>query len=132
MQHRNHFWGTGWGMGCRMMGMVNQGMMNQGMMMGSNCYNWMQQHGDGNFWNQSTWKDLRFNSGGKLAEPLTKEQAKNIAQSYLEWMNNPRLKLGQIIEKENSFEFSLVTKDDSLVEKYVIDRETASIQPLED
>ena len=127
MQHRNHFWGNGRGMGCGM-----RGMMNPGMMMGQGCWNWMQNHQGSQSGNQSFWKDLRFNSDGKLVEPLTKEQAKIVAQSYVEWMGNPRLKLGQIIDKEGVFEFTLVTKDDSLVEKYAIDKATAGIQPLDD
>lgn len=132
MSHRNHFRGNGWGMGCGMRGMMNPGMMNRGMMMRSDCYNWMQQQGGGNFRNQNPGIDLRYDNYGNLLQPLTKEQAKAIAESYIEGIGNPRLKLGQFIDKGDFFEFSLVTKDDSLVERYAIDKKTAIINSLID
>lgn len=127
MTHRNHFWGNGWGMGCGMMG-----MMNSGMMMNHNCWNRMQNMQSGRKWNQPLWKDLQFDNYGNLSEPLSKDQTKILAESYIEAMGNPRLKLGQITDKGDSFEFSLVTKDGSLVEKYVIDKQTAWINSLMD
>ena len=78
----------------------------QGMMIRPQWCNWMQRQVGGNFRSQSPWKNLRFNSDGKLADPFTKEQAKDIAHTYIEAMGNPRLKLGPVIDKEDSFSYS--------------------------
>ena len=39
-------------------------------------------------------------------------------------MNNPNLKLGKIEEKDNGFEVDIVTKNNSLVDKILVDKNT--------
>jgi len=131
MNHQGWGPGHGMGMGPGMMGcqMMGSGMMGPGGMMGSGtgCCG-MGGMGQSS-WSQGPWKDLRYNSLGTLIDPLNKKQAKEIADYYVAWMGNPRLKVGDIDEKESVFEVSIVTNDNSLVNKLIIDKQTGSAQP---
>ena len=55
-------------------------------------------------------------------EPLDKEQARTLAENYI--AQNPHLKVGQIEEQGEVYVAAIVTQDDSLVEKLVIDKQT--------
>ena len=103
--------GGGWGMGPGMMGPgwqrgpewgpgygMNRGRMGPG-------YGYRQQ-------NQQPQK------------PLEKGDAETIVKKYLVSMNNPNLKLGKIEEKDNGFEVDIVTKNNSLVDKILVDKNT--------
>jgi hypothetical protein len=69
----------------------------------------MQQYG-------SNWQDVKT--------PLTKERATNIVQNYLKSTGNPNLKLGEVKETDAHFEVEIVTKDNSLVDKILVDKST--------
>ncbi len=84
----------GGGMGCCMMG---QGGAGQSGMMAPN-----------------------LNQG----QPLSKEQAKQMLDNYVGYTNNPNLKLGEIADKGDLFEATIITKDGSLVDKIQIDKKT--------
>ncbi|MBI5182724.1 MAG: hypothetical protein HZA06_07455 [Nitrospirae bacterium] len=64
------------------------------------------------------------------AAPITKDEAATILQNHLKWTRNPNLKLGKITEKETGFEAEIVTKDNSLVNKIFIDKETGRTKPI--
>ncbi|MBI5043302.1 MAG: hypothetical protein HZC10_05645 [Nitrospirae bacterium] len=64
------------------------------------------------------------------AAPITKDEAAAILQNHLKWTRNPNLKLGKITEKETGFEAEIVTKDNSLVNKIFIDKETGRTKPI--
>lgn len=53
-------------------------------------------------------------------EPLSRTAARELAQNYV--AGNPNLKLGEIVEQEDAYVASIVTQDDSLVEKLLIDK----------
>lgn len=55
---------------------------------------------------------------------LTKEQAANWARNYLARLSNPNLKLGKITETETHFQAEILTKDNSLVEKILVEKAT--------
>jgi hypothetical protein len=55
-------------------------------------------------------------------EPLKEKDVKAIVENYLQSTRNPNLKLGKIKEKDNYFEAEILTKDDSLVDKIIVDR----------
>jgi hypothetical protein len=57
-------------------------------------------------------------------KPLEKGDAETIVKNYLDSMNNPNLKLGKIEEKDNGFEVDIVTKNNSLVDKILVDKNT--------
>ncbi len=62
----------------------------------------------------------RFNR----ATPLTKDEAKQLLESYMSYRNNPNLKLGEIADKGDMFEAPVTTKDGSLVEKIQVDKKS--------
>jgi hypothetical protein len=55
---------------------------------------------------------------------VTKEQATSWARNYLAALNNPNLKLGNVTETETHFQAEILTKDNSLVEKILIEKAT--------
>ena len=62
--------------------------------------------------------------GEYRTEQLTKNDAQTIVQDYLYRLSNPNLKQGKIKETDHEFEVEIVTKDNSLVEKLLIDKQT--------
>ncbi|MDP6620310.1 MAG: hypothetical protein QGG90_12855 [Nitrospinota bacterium] len=63
-------------------------------------------------------------------EKLTKEKAESIVKRRLAFLGNPNLKVGSVKEESGGFVAEIVTKDDSLVDRLRIDKETGFIQPI--
>lgn len=61
---------------------------------------------------------MSYNKG----QPVTKEQAKQLLENYVGSKNSPNLKLGEIVDKGEAFEATIVTKDGALVEKIQVDK----------
>ena len=59
---------------------------------------------------------------------LTKDQAEQMMQNYVRYLNNPNLKAGDVADKGEFFESTVVTKEGSLVEKIQIDKSTGSFR----
>ncbi|MEJ2427899.1 MAG: hypothetical protein P8075_03095 [Deltaproteobacteria bacterium] len=57
-------------------------------------------------------------------KPLEKSDVETMMKNYLASVRNPNLKLGKIAEKDNGFEVDIVTKDNSLVDKILVDKNT--------
>jgi hypothetical protein len=57
-------------------------------------------------------------------KPLDEKEVKPMLESYLKSARNPNLKLGKIQDKGNYFEADIVTKDNSLVDKIDVDKNT--------
>jgi len=55
-------------------------------------------------------------------KPLEEKDAKGILENYLRSRRNPNLKLGKVTEKDNYFEAEILTKDNSLVDKIIVDK----------
>ena len=106
-------YGTGYGMGSGMMGSGSG--MGQGMM-GSDNGNGRQYGPQYGYQYQQPQK------------PLNRNQAKREAENYLRSMRNPNLKLGRIQEKSNGYEINIVTKDGSLVNKILVDKNTGGMR----
>jgi hypothetical protein len=60
----------------------------------------------------------------QLQKPLDRNQAKQEVENYLSSMRNPNLKLGKIEEKGNGYQINIETKDGSLVDKILVDKNT--------
>jgi hypothetical protein len=60
-------------------------------------------------------------------EPLGRDDAKALVENYLRSSRNPNLKIGEIEDKGPVFEVEIVTKEDSLVDKLVVNKETGWI-----
>lgn len=101
----------GTGMGPGMMGTgMGPGMMGGGMMGGrgpaatSSCPGWA-------------------GTAATTATP-TKEQLTAWVNNHLTAMGNPNLKLGEVKETDTTIEAQILTKDNSLVEKIIVDKRT--------
>ena len=69
----------------------------------------------------------------RLKGPLEEPDIRRMMEAWLAQEANPRLKLGGITAKdENIFQADIVTKDNSLVQRFDIDRRTGAIQAVED
>lgn len=55
-------------------------------------------------------------------QPLTKDNAKQLLEDYLANNDNPNLKLGDITDKGDFFEASILTKDGSLARTIQVDK----------
>jgi len=56
--------------------------------------------------------------------PLDKNQAKQQVENYLKSSRNPNLKLGKIEEKDNNYQINIETKNGSLVDKILVNKNT--------
>ena len=57
-------------------------------------------------------------------KPLEKSDVETMVKNYLTSVRNPNLNLGKIEEKDNGFEVDIVTKNNSLVDKIIVDKNT--------
>jgi hypothetical protein len=57
-------------------------------------------------------------------KPLTEDDAKEMVENYLKNTRNLNLKLGKVTEKGAYYEADIVTKDNSLVDKILVDKYT--------
>jgi hypothetical protein len=57
-------------------------------------------------------------------KPLEEKDARTILRNYLNGTRNPNLKLGKIEDKGNAFQGEILTKNNSLVDKILVDKNT--------
>jgi mono/diheme cytochrome c family protein len=57
-------------------------------------------------------------------KPLDEKDAREMAENYLRSTRNPNLKIGKIKDAGSAFEAEIVTKEDSLVDRILIDKAT--------
>lgn len=103
-------------------GMMGGGMMGPGMMgggmMGRGMGPGMMGRGYG------PQPGPQYQQPQQPPKPLEEEDARQILENYLKSMRNPNLKLGEIEDKGNSFEAEILTKDNSLVDRVLVDKYT--------
>jgi len=105
--------GEGYGPGYHMRGGYGPGMM------GSNGYGpgMMQGYGPG--------YDRRGDVQGNQTLNLSTDDVKGRMERWLNWRGNARLKVGEVKEKDaDTITADVVTKDNSLVQRFIIDRHT--------
>jgi hypothetical protein len=61
---------------------------------------------------------------------IDKNEAERIFEGYLESEHNPNLKLGTIKDEGSFFEADLVTRDNSLVDKLIVDKDTGHLRSI--
>ena len=54
--------------------------------------------------------------------PLVEKDIREMLENYLRSTRNPNLKLGKVTEKGGYFEAEILTKDDSLADKIIVDK----------
>jgi hypothetical protein len=60
----------------------------------------------------------------QLQKPLEEKDARAILENYITNMKNPNLQVGKIKDAGTIFEAEILTKDNSLVDKIVVDKAT--------
>jgi hypothetical protein len=64
---------------------------------------------------------------------LTVDAVKAQAERWVAWQGNPRLKVGDVKEKDaDTIVADVVTKDNSLVQRFAVNRHTGFVQDVED
>jgi hypothetical protein len=109
-------------MGSGMMG-PNNGGMGSGMMGGYGSGSTMMGPGHGQQYGQQNAPQYQ-----QSQIPLNENQAKERVENYLQSKNNPNLKLGRIEDKGSAFEANIVTKNGSLVDKILVDKNTGQMR----
>lgn len=109
-------------------GMMGSGMMGQGMypgMMGQGMYPGMM--------GQGAYSGMYPGMTGQRDLDLSVKDVQSRFQRWLAIMGNPRLKLGNVAEKDaDTITADIVTTDkDALVQRYAIDRHTGFYRPVE-
>jgi rubrerythrin len=120
--------GYGYGMGPGMMG----GGYGRGGMMGGSGSGYgmgggMMGYGPGYGSGQGMMSGRGYGSGQSYAEPgkpLEMKGAKAMMEDYLKSTGNPNLKLGKIKDTGAAFEAEVLTKNNSLVDKVLINKQT--------
>jgi hypothetical protein len=64
----------------------------------------------------------------ELQKPLDEQQARQEVQNYLKSTRNPNLKVGKIEEKGDHYEVNVETKEGSLVDKILVDKNTGHMR----
>jgi hypothetical protein len=60
---------------------------------------------------------------------LTTDDVKTRIERWLTWRGNPRLKVGEVKEKDtDTITADIVTKDNSLVQRFIVDRHTGAFR----
>lgn len=62
--------------------------------------------------------------------PMEEKDARAILEDYLSSMRNPNLKLGEIKDQGNAFEAEILTKENSLVDRVMVDKNTGSMRSV--
>jgi hypothetical protein len=63
-------------------------------------------------------------------KPLAEKDVKAILENYVQSTRNPNLKVGKILEKDAYFEGEIVTKDNALVDKILVDKKTGWMRSI--
>jgi len=98
-----------------------------GMMQG-NGYGPGMMQGNGNGPGYGTGYDRRGNVQGTQTLNLTTDDVKSRIERWLVRQGNPRLKVGDVKEKDaDTITADVVTKDNSLVDRFIVDRHTGAV-----
>ncbi|MHB8772772.1 MAG: c-type cytochrome [Syntrophales bacterium] len=118
--------GGGYGYGPGMMGGYGPGYgMGPGMMGGGYGY------GPGMMGGYGTGPGYGEQYGRRqLAEPLDKNGAKQQVERYLRATGNPNLKIGKIESQEQGFDVEILTKEGSLVDRILVNKNTGAMRSL--
>ena len=114
--------------------MMGQNGMNPGMMMGSGMMGPGMMMGQNMMGSGMMAPGMMMGSGvmGRPAPSLdlSADDVKANFERWLAWNGNPNLKLGKVKEKDkNTITAEIVTKDNSLVQRYEIDRASGFMHP---
>ena len=114
-------YGGGWGMGYGMGGGYGPGY-------GPDCPRWGMRGGGPGFMGRGRGPGWGYGGGWNTAPSdlkLTTDDVKTRLERWLAWRGNSRLQLGDVKEKDaDTIVADIVTKDKSLVERFIVNRHT--------
>jgi hypothetical protein len=55
-------------------------------------------------------------------KPIDEKEARSIVEDYLQSTRNPNLKMGAVKDVDNAFEVEIMTKNNALVDKILVDK----------
>jgi len=119
----------GYGMGPGMMGPgygMGPGMMGPGYGMGPGMMGPGWQGGMGPY---TPYYGDNPQQMGRHSGPLEKADAQELVEDYIRSTRNPNLKTGKIEDTGSAFKVQIVTKDNSLVEEVLIDKNSGYMRP---
>jgi hypothetical protein len=87
---------------------------------------WGHMMGPGGMTGYGPWRGYG-NTGSE--KPLSKEEATKLFERYVKATDNPNLKLGKVTEDKNNFVGEITTKDGSLVDKILVNKNTGWMRP---
>ncbi|TET51866.1 MAG: hypothetical protein E3J53_04345 [Desulfobacteraceae bacterium] len=61
---------------------------------------------------------------------MKEKESRAILANHLKSTRNPNLKLGKVTEKDNCFEADILTKDNSLADKIIVDKYSGWIRSI--
>ena len=64
----------------------------------------------------------------QFAIPIDKKDAQTLAENYLNSTHNPNLKLGRGKDEGTDYEIDIVTRDNSLVDRLLVNKKTGNIR----
>jgi hypothetical protein len=64
------------------------------------------------------------------SKPLAEKDVKAMLENYVQSTRNPNLKLGKITDKDHYFEAEILTKDNALVDKILVDKQTGWMRSI--
>jgi hypothetical protein len=122
MMERGYGWGPGMGPGMTGRGYgMGPGMMGRGYGMGPGMR--------GGGWGYYGPRQDYPPPSQMPRQPLTREDASQQVQEYLSATGNPNIMLGEVQERETDFEATIVTKDGSLVDRILVDKNSGWMRP---
>jgi hypothetical protein len=68
------------------------------------------------------------NQQHQLQKPIDKAQAETMVKNYLQSTSDPNLKLGKITDQGSSFLADILTRDNSLADKILVDKNTGAMR----
>lgn len=89
-------------------------------------------YGPGMMWGYGPGAASGWNTGRRDLN-LSTDNVKTNMERWLAWQGNPRLKVGDVKEKDaDTIVADIVTKDTSLVQRFVVNRHNGYFRPSED
>lgn len=111
------------GQSCGMSGMMGPGMMGSGMM-GPGMMGPGGKMGHGGM--------MGHGGAAPLAEDLSVDQVRHMMEHRVAMMQNPNLKIGEVTANDDdTITADVVTQDDSLVRRFMVDRHTGAMRPAD-
>ena len=110
---------------------MDSGFMNSNEYNGSDMGPGMMHYGDnqnyGTHWGMMYRGDVNGSPYGQNQTSLDQKTAERELEDYIGSRHNPNLKLGKIKDEGSFFEADLLTKDNSLVDKLIVDKNTGRL-----